>query len=360
MKKCPVWKSALFLAIIPAITFAEGEPMQIIPFPDQRLEVVGLPWFKDDKPNLYRLPIRLKDSFRKEVWELAQSPSGGRIRFRTDSKTLTLKAECATADVMYHITSIGENGFDIYVNGLYRGSNLPIGPDRKVTGTWDLGEKGVEKDITLYMPLYKGATIQEIDLDNGASVKPASSFKVNGPVVYYGTSITQGGCASNPGASYEAILSRRLNVDFVNLGFSGNGHGDESVAKAITEIKASAIVLDYWANVGPDQMAKTLPAFVKILRHKFPKTPILVTTPYYQTDGPKEALKKVIEDFVAAAAKTGDENITVVDGAEMITPETAYGLVDGIHCNTLGFQLIADALDEPLRKALHLMKRPEH
>jgi hypothetical protein len=345
-----------FTLLAPIIALAEGDKMQTIPFPDSRLEVTGLPWFKEDKPNLYRLPTRLKDTFRKAVWDLAENPSGGRIRFRTDSGKLILKAKCANEWTMYHITSIGQNGFDVYVNGLYRGSTKEIGPDRNVVGEWDLGTPGTEKDVTLYMPLYKGATVQEIQLDEKASVKPASPFKLAAPVIYYGTSITQGGCASNPGMSYEAILSRRLNVDFVNLGFSGNGWGDESLAKAITELRASAIVLDYWANVGPDQMAKTLPVFVKILRHKFPKTPILVTTPYYQTDGPKEELKKVIKDFVTAATNDGDENIVVVDGSEMITPETAYGLVDGIHCNTLGFQMVADGLEMPLREALNLTK----
>src|SRR6185503_9255524 len=211
-----------FMTIIPAFAFAEGETMQIIPFPDQRLEVAGLPWFKEDKPNLYRLPIRLKSTFRKEVWDLAENTSGGRIRFRTNSGKLNLKAKCANEWTMYHITSIGQNGFDVYVNGLYRGSTQEIKADRNVVGEWELGEKGVEKDVTLYMPLYKGATIQQIELDKDATIGPPSPFKLKDPVVYYGTSITQGGCASNPGTSYEAILSRRLNADFVNLGFSGN------------------------------------------------------------------------------------------------------------------------------------------
>jgi hypothetical protein len=355
----PGFKAVLLLAFIQAavIRAEESGSTRALHFPDKRLTLSGLPWFSKDKPLLCRLPARLKDSFRKELWDLALQPSGGRIRFRTDSQKLTLKAECADWYVMYHITSIGENGFDVYVDGLYRGSTDPIGPDRKVVGSWDLGSPGVEKEVTLYMPLYKGVRIDEIGLDEKASVKPPGSFSLAGPVVFYGTSITQGGCASNPGMSYPAILSRRLKVDFVNLGFSGNGHGDESVARAMTEIKASAFVLDYWANVDADQFEKTLPPFVDILRRSYPQTPILVTGPYYTVKGFDEKMRKVAEDFVAARRGAGDKNIAFVDGLQMINRETTYALVDGLHCNTLGFQLMADALETPLREALHLGAR---
>ncbi len=328
-------------------------PQQVILFPDVRLSVFGLPWFDQDSPLLCRLPVRSKSSFRKEIWDLARDPSGGRIRFRTNSKKLTLKARCENDYTMFHITSIAQNGFDLYVDGFYQGSTSAMGPDRKEVGEWYLGPPGVEKEVTLYMPLYKAVTIEEIDLDAGAQVKSPKPYRQAKPVVYYGTSITQGGCASNPGMSYPAILERRLNADFVNLGFSGNGKGDLSVAEAMTEIPASAIVLDYWANVLPEEMEKTLPPFVKRLREAFPRTPILLIGPYYTLQaGTNEAMQKVEKKFVAARKKAGDRHIIFVDGQKMISRKTAYALVDGIHCNTLGFQLMADALEAPLRKAL--------
>ena len=152
--------------------------------------------------------------------------------------------------------------------------------------------------------------------------------------------------------SYPAILGRRLDCDFVNLGFSGNGKGDLSVARAITEIPASAIVLDYWANVSATEMAQTLPNFVTVLRQTFPRIPIFVITPYYTIQGNNEALKKVIVDFVEAREKARDRHIHWIDGESMISRSTAYALVDGIHCNTLGFQLMADRLEGPLGKAV--------
>ncbi len=342
---------ASFLVLAPPVG-AQEKPAQAIAFPDPKLPVFGLPWFKEDSPLLCRLPARLKKTFTPKVWELARCPSGGRIRFRTNSRKLTLTAKCESDYTMYHITSIGQNGFDLYVDGFYQGSTQAVGPDRKEIGEWDLGPAGVDKEVTIYMPLYKAATIQEIDLDEKAEVNPPRSFAQPHPVVYYGTSITQGGCASNPGMSYAAILGRRLDCDFVNLGFSGNGNGDIAVAKAITELQPSAIVLDYWANVSAEQMGKTLSSFVKILREKFPEVPIFVITPYYTITGINQELKKSEVDLVTARQKKGDAHIQWIDGETMISRKTAYALVDGIHCNTLGFKLMADQLEKPLRKVI--------
>jgi lysophospholipase L1-like esterase len=231
-----------------------------------------------------------------------------------------------------------------------------VGPNGEIDQTWSLGPKGESREVLLYLPLYKGVVIQEVDLDEGAEIRPPAPFRISGPVVYYGTSITQGGCASNPGMSYPAIVSRRLNLDFVNLGFSGNGWGEEEMAKAMAEIQASAYVLDYWANVSTEDFRKTLPPFVKILRQARPRIPILVMGPFYQTGGFDSEKKKAAEDFVSERRNAGDDRIAFVDGESMITEKTAYGLVDGIHPNTLGFQRMADGMEGPLKKALGLEK----
>ena len=204
---------------------AQTQPdRQRIAFPDERLAVHGLPWFNEDTPILRRLPSRLKDSFRPPVWNLAQQPSGGRIRFRTDSTTVGIVAENPAFSNMHHMASVGENGFDIYVDGSYLSSAWPDGAG-KIVKEWRVGRERKMRDITLYLPLYKAVAIHELSLDAGAQLKPATAYAVRKPVVYYGSSITQGGCASNPGGSCQAILERGLNADFVNLGFSGNGTG---------------------------------------------------------------------------------------------------------------------------------------
>ena len=330
-----------------------------IPFPDARLTVSGLPWFQEDQPVLRRLPPRLKSSFREPVWSLAQEPSGGRIRFRTDSTRVGLVAENPGFSNMHHMASVGENGFDIYADGQYRGSAWPD-PKGKIVKEWQIGREPKMRDVTLYLPLYKAVTVQEISIDSNARLEAASPYAIAKPVVYYGSSITQGGCASNPGGSCQSILERRLNADFVNLGFSGNGLGEPALAEAICELEPSCIVLDFWGNPTAEQYASALPAFVEILRRKFPKVPILVTGPFFFPDEAasaelattQDAKRETSRQFVEARRKLGDKHIKYVDGLKMLNRSQAEGLVDGVHCNSLGFYFNANGLEPFLRAAL--------
>jgi len=364
--------SLLFMIFLWRASFAaqgQGELVESadakhISFPDARLTVNGLAWFGEDKPALRRLPLRLKDSFRAPVWSLAQQPSGGRIRFKTDSGRVALRAENPDTSGMHHMTTIGQSGFDIYVDNEYLGSAWPD-KTGKIVKEWNVGKSGVRREITLYLPLYKGVAIQEIVVESNAKIEPPRPFAVSKPVVYYGSSITQGGCASNPGMSYQAQVSRWLNVDFINLGFSGNGLGEPAVAEAISEIDAACFVLDYWGNPSSEVFKETLPKFVETLRKKFPKTPILVTGPYFiptellsgQTEGAISDKRNTAREFVERQRRGGDKFIFSVDGLEMLSREHACGLVDGVHCNSLGFYFCAKGLEPHLRKALKLHRK---
>src|SRR5205823_275066 len=314
---------------------------------------------KPDKPALRRLPLRLKDRFRSPVWDLAQDPSGGRIRFRTDSTTIGLIAENPGFSNMHHMASVGENGFDLYVGRDYVGSAWPDASG-KISKEWRVGRERRMRDITLYLPLYKAVAIQELSLDADAQLERPKPYAVPKPIVYYGSSITQGGCASNPGGSCQAILERNLNADFVNLGFSGNGLGEPALAEAICGLDPSCIVLDFWGNPSADQYAAALPVFVKILRQKWPRLPILVTSPFYfpaeETDSgvarEQTAKRLTARGFVEQRRKGGDHRIWYVDGLKMLNREQTAGLVDGVHCNSLGCFYNALGLEAFLRKAL--------
>jgi hypothetical protein len=257
------------------------------------------------------------------------------------------------------MTSVGENGFDLYSGRDYVGSAWPDAAG-KITKEWRVGGERKMRDITLYLPLYKAVTIQELSLDADARLEPPMPYAVAKPVVYYGTSITQGGCASNPGGDCQAILERKLNADFVNLGFSGNGFGDPAVADAICELDPSCIVVDFWANTTADQYAAALPIFVDILRKKWPRMPILVTGPFYfpaEANGgdvarQQTARRHTAEDLVKQRRKHGDSRIWYVDGLKMLNRDQTAGLVDGVHCNSLGFYYNALGLEPYLRKAL--------
>jgi hypothetical protein len=340
---------------------------QHIAFPDARLTVNGLAWFKEESPSLRRLPTRLKETFPPKVWNLAAAPSGARIRFTTDSLTVAVVAQGPAGTTPVHVTAIANAGLDLYADGVYMGS---VAPDAKgeIKHQWMVGKEAKAREITIYLPMGRALAVKEVVVAAGAGVKPPKPYALDKPVVYYGSSITQGIAASNPGVIYQALLSRWLNVDFVNLGFSGNGFGEPALAEAVAEVEASCYVVDYWANPPTQLYRDTLPKFIEILRAKHPQTPIIVTGPYYNPSeeipgeaGSRQIEKRVVaREFVEARQRAGDKLIYHVDGLEMLSKAEADGLVDGRHANAMGFYFCARGLEPPLRAALGLpaLKQP--
>jgi lysophospholipase L1-like esterase len=179
-------------------------------------------------------------------------------------------------------------------------------------------------------------------------------------VVFYGTSITQGGCASRSGMSYQAILGRQLNLNHINLGFSGNGKGEAAVARAVAEIDAAAFVLDFAQNnTDVDSLAQVYDPFIGILRERHADTPIVAITPIYaasEATGSKrnEQMRALIRKVVSRRIAAGDTHLQLVEGTDLLGPSRGDGLVDGTHPNDLGFQWMAEGLAERLRKVLGL------
>src|SRR5204863_7790533 len=136
-----------------------------------------------------------------------------------------------------------------------------------------------------YLPLYNGVESLEVGVSPGAKfegIKP----RADKPVVFYGTSITQGGCASRPGMVHTAILGRRLGVPVVNLGFSGNGRMEPEVAKLLAELDPAVYVLDCLPNMTAQGVAERVEPFVRTLREARPHTPILLVEDRFYANSP--------------------------------------------------------------------------
>src|SRR5215467_10159912 len=281
------WRLTFCLLISATLSFLPGQepPLRWLQLPSPPMEVDGLPWYAENGGELFRLPVKLKDKYRKPVWDLAQSPSGGRIRFRTNSATLAIRLEYPEPPSMSNMHAFGQTGVDLYADGVYRGTAV-AGRDAKPGATMEhvyyKQQPAADREITLYLPLYMGVKVLGIGLDPEARIERPRPFALGKPVVFYGTSITQGGCASRSGMSYQAILGRTLNIDFVNLGFSGNGMGEPEVARTVAQIDASCFVLDFAQNNRTlESVAKVYAPFIETLREKHPQTPILAITPIY-------------------------------------------------------------------------------
>lgn len=327
---------------------------------DARFTINGLPWISENKGELIRLPKRLEAQLPKAVWNLGLSPSGGRIRFRTDSTRVAIRLEYPSAPNMANMHAFGQTGVDLYLDGAYRSTAIApkdAAPGKTVEHVYfsDLPKK--DREITLYLPLYKPVTVIGIGLDDDAKTTVPRRFANAKPVVFYGTSITQGGCASRSGLSYEAILARQLNVDFVNLGFSGNGKGEPVVADMTAEVDASLFVLDFSQN-NPDiaSLREVYEPFLATVRTRHPQTPIVAITPIASaSNSPRyEDFRRHIREVVRAKVAAGDKLLTLVEGFTLLGPDRLDGLVDGVHPNDLGFQSMADGLAPVIANVLNL------
>ena len=317
---------------------------------DDYVSINGLP-FSAQTGDLYRLPKSVQNTIRPELWRLGNQPSGGRIRFKTDSDSVMIVAQ-SSSTVAHHMTSIMKNGMDLYVDNVYSGSAWPDA-NGNIKKRFQIRGDG-SKNITIYLPLYSSVTIEKLYVEKNAAIYKADDLSGTSPIVYYGSSITQGACASNPGMSYEAIISRRTGIDFINFGFSNNGVGDIEIAELISELDSSVIVLDYWANPTPMQYQESLPDFVDTIRKVRSETPILLISPFYTVGAHEEQRKKreIAFNFVTQRQELGDKHIYFMDGKKMLSKENASGLVDGVHLNSLGFWFSANALEPELLKLI--------
>lgn len=313
-----------------------------------------------------RLPAHLKDSIRKELWDLGKNSSGVAVRFRTDSKRITARWEVLNNTWMNHMTPVGIKGLDLYAlegnRWIFVGSARPGHGKAVFTSRFIDNMDGRMREYMLYMPLYDCATKVEIGIYSRSKISgPSPNVYFPGkPVIVYGTSITQGGCANRPGMSYTSILSRKMNREFINLGFSGNGRLDYEIARLMAEKDASCFILDNMANC-TTPMLDRLEGFIKILREKHPETPILLlgnahyTFTRFNTVSAGEVAEKDdrLTEIYTRLRRT-DKNLYCMPAHDLIGDDDE-ATVDGTHFTDLGFVRMSEALypllDKIVRKA---------
>ncbi len=327
------------------------------------LGVEGKGW-ADTKGPFDRLPARAEGIVRPPAWDLSRHSAGMNIRFVTDAPRISVRWTLTSERLaMPHMPATGVSGVDLYVRRDGHPHFLAVGqPARHPTNTVELvrGLEPKEAEYRLYLPLYNGVTRVEIGVPEDASFRPAppSGPKAR-PVVVYGTSITQGGCASRPGMAYPAILGRRLDVPVINLGFSGTGKTEPEMARLLAELDPAAYILDSLPNLTTAEVGERLPGFIETLRARHPEVPILLVENLIYTDAPfvaaraqrvdgsNDLLRKIHAERVAR----GDRRITLVPALGLIGSD-GEGTVDGVHPNDLGFLRMADAIEPYLRKAI--------
>ncbi|OUS69139.1 hypothetical protein B1748_31990 [Paenibacillus sp. MY03] len=346
----------------------EGEQLRWHSPLEAPFHIAGFPWLAQD--GIYRrLPLASGAVLPPAVDTLAYCTAGGQIRFRTNSSRLVIRVRLAGPSNMYHMAPTGQCGVDCYLGEPGEQSFITAAKFKPTESEyesklyrWDTKK---EVAVTLNLPLYQGVEEVWIGVDQDADISDAPAYASNKPVIIYGTSITQGGCASRPGMAYTNILSRMIPMEFVNLGFSGNGKGEPELAHIISEIDDPAlIILDYEGNTGEaGNIARTLPAFIQILRERHPEVPILVVSristaedQFYMKRRELNDRRRLIQiENVERRRKEGDHNIHFVDGLKLLGNDSAEECtVDGTHPTDLGFLRIAQSLAPVIKSLLRL------
>lgn len=303
-----------------------------------------------------RLPHDFANQFENPVVPAVYKKTAGlRVRFQTDSQRIILKCVLPEKANVPHMATTGSSCFDLYVDGHYFNvfrpgidTNGKHTDDKSMEGGYASGYtlKGEKKirEILIHFPLYNNVDEVYVALEDGAQVLPTAGYPDDKPVVFYGSSITQGACASHPGNHYISLLARHFNFNYVNLGFSGGCRAELEFARYIAGLDLKAFAFDYDHNAPtPEALEATHEAFFKEFRRLRPDVPVIFNTASDLAFGlekrtiRKEIIRKTYENAVAA----GDKNVYFVDGS------TAYDLpgvelctVDNVHPNDLGFWCI--------------------
>jgi hypothetical protein len=310
-----------------------------------------------------RLPDDVAASVNDGVKWLAKHTSGGRVRFSTDSPFIALAAEQPDFGIMPHMTILGITGFDLYCdegkNKGFVGSFMPDHTKQITSNVVRFGDRSWENGMhsfTVNFPLYCTVNRVLIGLKKGARLEGGAKYRDKLPIVYYGSSITQGGCASRPGMCYESLISRINNVDHINLGFSGSARGEDNIAKYIRDIPMSVFVYDYDHNAPNAQhLRDTHERFFKLFREKQPDTPVIMLTRPCNNinDGDNLERRDIIYTTYKNAVDSGDKNVYFIDGSQLFYGKYAFDcLVDYCHPTDLGFTHMADAVLRELEKCL--------
>lgn len=307
-----------------------------------------------------RMPREIAQSVSETVGQLNGNTSGGRVRFATDSKYVIVRAAMPCVLHRSIMPLLSTSGFDLYQNEAGRETyvggfkppvdmtdgyeNILYFPNRKM------------RQFTLYMPLLNDVSDLFVGVEPGAALGAGAPYRHAQPVLYYGSSITQGAAASRPGMTYAAQISRALDRDFINLGFAGAARGEQTIAQYMAGLDFSAFVSDYDHNAPtPEHLSATHYALYEAIRERHPETPyIMVSRPVTSYQNEDSARRRaIVMNSYARALSLGDKNVYFVDGYTLFgTDGMEDCLADGVHPNDLGLYRMAGVIGKVLEACL--------
>jgi lysophospholipase L1-like esterase len=317
---------------------------------DEALGLEGRGW--TDTASLFdRLPARAKERVRPPVWGLSHCSAGMAVRFTTDASVLRVRWTLTRRSLaLPHMAATGVSGVDLYVRDAtgrlrFCRNGRPTAVTNEVTFPLPGG-----REYVLYLPLYNGVKHLALGVPAGKKLVSLPPRPLSEAIVFYGTSITQGGCASRPGTAFPAWVGRALDRPVINLGFSGNGKMEPELADLLAELNPAVYVLDCLPNMTVEMVSERVEPFVRRLRAAHPDTPILLAEDPNVRDTPTPK-GKVLRRIYARLKAGGDAHLYFLPNTHMLG-EDQEGTVDGTHPTDLGMAREAAVFTRCLRPIL--------
>lgn len=325
--------------------------------------VEGRCWPDQERKRYYdRLPASAEGKVTNAVWGLSRHSTGMTVHFKSNATDIHVRyALMVDKLAMPHMAATGVSGVDLYArdaDGKWRWVNASK-PDKQ-NMVYPMSERmtAAPREWMLYLPLFNGVEKLEIGVNEGASFEGVAP-RQKGLVVFYGTSITHGACASRPGMCHPAILGRRLDMPVANLGFSGNGKMDAAVGEYLCQLDAAVFIIDCAPNMDAKLITERCLPLVKQLRGTRPETPIVLVEDRRNTnswihadrDAHHTANHKALKEAFEKLKAEGVAKLHYIEGDHLLGDD-AEGSNDGSHPSDLGFVRQADVMEPVIRRAL--------
>ena len=319
------------------------------------------------EPFFRRVPGEIAEATSEGVDLLSRECAGGRVRFSTDSPYIAVRATYRAVGRSSHVTLVSTSGFDLYIDGEFgsryvREFRMPYDMVDRYEQIIQLGREAFSS-YTINMPVHACVESLEIGLKPGARLEEGKTYRNLDPIVIYGSSIVHGTAASRPGNIYPAVISRQLDMDVRNLGFSGKARGEKVLADWMATLPMSVFVCDYDHNApNVEHLQETHYPLYEAIRAKNPDVPyIMITRPNYWTSVliQEEVLQRrdVVMSSYLKARQNGDKNVYFIDGMSFFSGENQYEYVlDGVHPNDAGFLRMAESIGTVIRHVLEKLK----
>ncbi len=321
----------------------------------------------------YKIPKKqidaMNESYRPSMNWGNLCTSGVRLAFSTDSTRLKLKVKmfafCRSSEMSILATSyftlveVTKTGEEVLVNHLFDSWKTEPMFDPELEISCYLKGNDV-KDYILYFPTYSGVTSLSVYLDADSQVEKFNPYKDVKPILYYGSSITQGGSATRADNAYQAVVAKRNKIDYMTFAASGSAKAQPEVVDFLCSVDCSVFVCDYDHNAPTAEYLRQthLPLYKKF-REKQPNTPIIFMSrpsafrEFEVTCREGNERTQIILDTIEYAKSQGDNNVYFVDGRSMFPYDARELCMSGeSHPNTLGFMFMAFAVEEVLNKIL--------